>query len=247
MKNAGTPPPLIEARDLHRAYRIGPRAVPVLRGVHLRVARGEFVVILGASGAGKTTLLNLLGGLDTPTSGAVLFEGRDLSRMSAAERARLRNRSVGFVFQAYHLLPELDALENVMVPARVAGLAGRALCDRAGCALERVGLGERLHHRPAELSGGEQQRVAIARALVNRPGLLLADEPTGNLDSATGGDIMRLLASLHASGDTTLVVVTHDAGIASAGERVVEMIDGRVRADEPVREDAPTRDAEDHR
>lgn len=230
--------PLTEARDLHRSFRIGSRTVPVLRGVDLRVFPGEFAVVLGASGAGKTTLLNLLGGLDTPTAGTVLFDGRDLSRMTPAERAHFRNRSVGFVFQAYHLLPELDALENVMVPARIAGLAGRALAERASGTLDRVGLGGRLHHRPAELSGGEQQRVAIARALVNRPRLLLADEPTGNLDSATGADIMRLLVSLHASEETTLVVVTHDSGIAEAGQRVVEMTDGCVRFPHSARDHA---------
>jgi len=200
----------------------------VLRGINLQVRRGEALVIVGASGAGKTTLLHLLGGLDSPESGEVSLDGMSVFRLSGTERARMRNERIGFVFQSYNLLPELDALENVCLPA----LLGRGLRDavqaRGTELLRAVGLGARLEHRPSELSGGEQQRVAVARAMMNRPSLLLADEPTGNLDSKTGEAILELLWRLRAEAGTTLVMVTHDTHIARRGDRVMEIADGRV-------------------
>ncbi len=217
----------LAAQGLEKGYQLGKRQVPVLRGVNLSVFKGEVVVIVGASGAGKSTLLHLLGGLDAPTKGDVTLDGVSLFTMSAAQRTRLRNERIGFVFQSYNLLPELDALENVCLP----GLLGRGsraeLRQRGETLLKAVGLGDRLEHRPTELSGGEQQRVAIARALVNRPSLLLADEPTGNLDSRTGESILDLLWNLHAEYQTTMVMVTHDEHIAKRGERVLEITDGR--------------------
>lgn len=221
-------PPLLEARGLHKTYRLGRRLIEVLRGVELTVQAGQFLAVRGASGAGKSTLLHLVGGLDTPTSGEIWIGGERLGRMSGARLSRFRNRKVGFVFQAYHLLPELNALENVCLPARMARVppgqaeaTGRAL-------LERVGLGDRWEHRPYELSGGEQQRVAIARALINEPELVLADEPTGNLDSRTGGEIIELLCALREERRATLVVATHDAQVAGRAPQVVELVDGRL-------------------
>lgn len=219
------------ASGLHKAYRIGPREVPVLRGVDLAVRRGEVLVIVGASGAGKSTLLHLLGGLDAPTAGDVRLEGVSLFGMSASQRTRVRNERIGFVFQSYNLLPELDALENVCLPGLLGPASTRAnLQERGSALLQAVGLGDRLEHRPAELSGGEQQRVAIARALINRPSLLLADEPTGNLDSRTGDAILDLLWQLHREHQTTMVMVTHDQHIAKRGERVLEIVDGKFSA-----------------
>jgi predicted ABC-type transport system involved in lysophospholipase L1 biosynthesis ATPase subunit len=186
----------------------------------------------GASGAGKSTLLHLLGGLDTPNQGRVVLAGRDLSTLSRWDLARLRNREVGFIFQAYYLLPELDALENVCLPARMARRTAAWAEARGRELLRRVGLGDRLEHKPYELSGGEQQRVAIARALINEPDLILADEPTGNLDSHTGADIIDLLCSLRAEKQTTLVMATHDAKLAARAPRVVELVDGLIRDSE---------------
>jgi lipoprotein-releasing system ATP-binding protein len=186
-------------------------------------------VIVGASGAGKSTLLHLLAGLDTPTAGDVTFEGASLLTMSASARARLRNERVGFIFQSYNLLPELDALENVCLPGLLARQGPAGLQERGRQLLAAVGLADRAEHRPAELSGGEQQRVAIARALVNRPRLLLADEPTGNLDSKTSAAILDLLWRLHAESGTTMVVVTHDEHIAQRSQRVLEIRDGRIQ------------------
>jgi predicted ABC-type transport system involved in lysophospholipase L1 biosynthesis ATPase subunit len=213
---------ILAARQLRKTYRIGKRQVEVLRGLDLSVARGEVVVIVGASGAGKSTLLHLLGGLDKPTDGEVLFEDQSLKKMN---RTRWRNERVGFVFQSYNLLPELDALENVCVPAFV---AGRREFEHGRELLKAVGLGERLEHRPAELSGGEQQRVAIARALMNKPSLLLADEPTGNLDDKTSESILDLLWAMRAETGATLVMVTHDQHVAKRGERVLEIAAGRI-------------------
>jgi ABC-type lipoprotein export system ATPase subunit len=219
---------LIIARDLGRTYRIGKRSLNVLRGVNLEVTRGDFLALRGASGAGKSTLLHLLGGLDVPDAGEISFAGKNLAKFSAAKLAAFRNFKVGFVFQAYHLLPELTALENVCLPARIARVSVADAAKRGRELLARVGLGERVEHRPNELSGGEQQRVAIARALINSPELLLADEPTGNLDSKTGGEIIELLKSLRAEKNTTLVIATHDARVAAHAERVIELADGRV-------------------
>jgi ABC-type lipoprotein export system ATPase subunit len=220
--------PLIIARGLDRAYRIGKRSLNVLRGVNLEVARGDFLALRGASGAGKSTLLHLLGGLDVPDAGEISFAGKNLAALSAAKLAAFRNFKVGFVFQAYHLLPELTALENVCLPARIARVSVTDAAKRGRELLARVGLGERIEHRPNELSGGEQQRVAIARALVNSPELLLADEPTGNLDSKTGGEIIELLKSLRAEKQTTMIIATHDARVAAHAERVIELVDGRI-------------------
>ncbi len=214
---------ILSARQLRKTYRLGKHTLEVLRGVDLEIKRGEALVITGASGAGKSTLLHLLGGLDKPTAGEVLFEGVSLQRM---DRTRWRNERVGFVFQSYNLLPELDALENVCVPAMV---AGRREVERGRQLLEAVGLGDRLEHRPAELSGGEQQRVAIARALMNRPSLILADEPTGNLDDKTSEAILDLLWQMRAETGATLVMVTHNQHVAKRGERVLEIADGRIR------------------
>lgn len=219
---------LLEARDLHKTYTLGHRSLEVLRGVDVRVQRGELLALRGASGAGKSTLLHILGGLDTPDRGEIAFDGRRLNSLSPATLARWRNRTVGFIFQAYHLLPELDALENVCLPARIGRASGSATEQRGRELLGRVGLGERLDHKPAELSGGEQQRVAIARALINSPELILADEPTGNLDSHTGEGIIELLLSLRAERQTTLIIATHDPKVAARAPRILDLVDGRV-------------------
>ncbi|HCV97734.1 MAG TPA: ABC transporter, partial [Verrucomicrobiales bacterium] len=188
--------PILRMNDLHKSYDLGRRLIEVLHGVSLEIAEGEFLSLQGASGTGKSTLLHLLGGLDDPTSGEVIASGQSLSAMSHTRLAKWRNDEVGFVFQSYHLLPEFDALENVLLPARMAHANRAESQNRAESLLERVGLAKRMHHLPAELSGGEQQRVALARALINRPQLLLADEPTGNLDSKTGGEVLDLLCEL---------------------------------------------------
>jgi len=219
---------ILVAQGLRKNYTLGKRNVEVLQGINLRVRRGEVVVVVGASGAGKSTLLHLLGGLDAPSAGEVALDGVSLFEMSAAERTRLRNERIGFVFQSYNLLPELDALENVCLPALLGARHGDDLRERGIQLLKAVGLGERLEHRPAELSGGEQQRVAISRSLMNRPKLLLADEPTGNLDSKTSEVILDLLWQMHAESGATMVMVKHDEHIAKRGERVLEIADGRI-------------------
>jgi predicted ABC-type transport system involved in lysophospholipase L1 biosynthesis ATPase subunit len=213
---------ILAARQLRKTYRLGRHTLEVLRGVDLEIRRGEALVITGASGAGKSTLLHLLGGLDRPSGGEVFFEGVSLQRIN---RTRWRNQRVGFVFQSYNLLPELDALENVCLPAL---LAGRRESERARRLLAAVGLADRLEHRPAELSGGEQQRVAIARALMNRPSLILADEPTGNLDEKTSEAILDLLWQMRAETGATLVMVTHNQHLARRAERVLEIAGGRI-------------------
>lgn len=213
----------LEAENLHRSFRIGARKVDVLRGISLQVRRGEAVFLVGASGAGKTTLLYTLAGLERPEQGTVDFEGERLYAGSSRAQARRRNRQMGFVFQGYFLLPELTALENVALPGMIGSRADKA---KAEASLRAVGLGERLHHLPAELSGGEQQRVAIARALVNDPAILFADEPTGNLDSKTGETIIDLLLGVVRERQKTLIVVTHDARLASRGDRQLTIADG---------------------
>jgi ABC-type lipoprotein export system ATPase subunit len=223
--------PLLRVRALKKIYTMGKRTLEVLRDVNLEIARGEFLALRGASGAGKSTLLHLIGGLDSPNAGEIFFNGQNLSKFSESELTQFRNRRIGFVFQAYHLLPELDALENVCLPARVARISADNSEKRGRELLERVGLKNRLDHKPSELSGGEQQRVAIARALVNEPELLLADEPTGNLDSKTGGEIVELLKNLRAEKNTTLIIATHDPKIAAHAQRVVELADGRIAND----------------
>ena len=219
---------ILDARDLHKRYELGARSLEVLRGVSLKIARGDFLAMQGASGAGKSTLLHLLGGLDTANAGEVWFDGRKLAELSDLALAQLRNLKIGFIFQAYHLLPELDALENVCLPARMARTAAATAEARGRDLLARVGLAERMEHRPAELSGGEQQRVAIARALINSPPLILADEPTGNLDSRTGDEIIDLLCALRAEHQTTLIIATHDARVAARAPKVLRLADGLI-------------------
>jgi putative ABC transport system ATP-binding protein len=217
---------VIEATGLTRTYRMGTTVVHALRGASLRVAQGEFVALMGPSGSGKSTLMHLLGCLDTPTAGTYLLEGQDVNTLSGDERASVRNARVGFVFQTFNLLPRLSALDNVALPLLYQGHV-EEVRQRAATALDRVGLGHRADHRPTEMSGGEQQRVAIARALVTGPALILADEPTGNLDSATGASILQLLSTLNAEG-RTLVLVTHDPQVAGHAHRVVRMRDGQM-------------------
>ncbi len=219
---------MLAAHNLHKAYVMGGRNLEVLRGIDLTVQRGEFVALRGASGAGKSTLLHLLGGLDLPNQGEILFDGINLRQLAPGALAQLRNRRVGFIFQAYHLLPELSAIENIMLPARMARQSLAGAEARARELLDRVGLAKRAAHRPYELSGGEQQRVAIARSLVNQPDLILADEPTGNLDSHTGEEIIQLLHDLLAERQATLVIATHDAKIAARAPRVMELADGQL-------------------
>jgi len=218
----------LRARGLRKSFRLGSSTLEILRGLDLTVLRGETVFLCGASGAGKSTLLYTLAGLERPTTGEVHFENEDLYRLSAARQAAMRNTRMGFVFQSYMLLPELTALENVALPGLIGGQADQ---KRAAELLQHVGLGDRTHHLPSELSGGEQQRVAIARALVNRPGMLFADEPTGNLDSRTGGEIIDLLLGLAKQNNTTLLAVTHDADLASRGDRVLHIRDGALEED----------------
>jgi putative ABC transport system ATP-binding protein len=217
---------VIEADGLTKVYPMGSTRVHALRGASLRVARGEFVALMGPSGSGKSTLMHLLGCLDTPTSGTYLLEGRDVSGLHGDARARIRNERVGFVFQTFNLLPRLSALDNVALPLLYRGRTGNTK-QRAIAALDRVGLAHRTGHRPAEMSGGERQRVAIARALVAEPAVILADEPTGNLDSETGSAVMDLLTALHADGRTVLVV-THDTHVGAYAQRIVHIKDGRI-------------------
>ena len=217
---------LIETEGLARTYRLGTTEVRALRGVSVQVAQGEFVALMGPSGSGKSTMMHLLGCLDTPTAGRYVLEGCDVSRLTVGERATMRNRRIGFVFQTFNLLPRLSALDNVLLPLLYRGRVVDAR-QRALKALQRVGLAQRAQHRPMELSGGERQRVAIARALITDPALILADEPTGNLDSQTGQEIMHLLSELAATG-RTIIMVTHDASVATYARRVVHLRDGEI-------------------
>jgi len=219
--------PIVETHDLWKVYRMDGTSVEALRGVNLMVEAGEFVALVGPSGSGKSTLLHLIGAMDTPTRGEVWLNGRSLTGMSDAERTRRRCREVGFVFQTFNLLPTLSALENVEIALRLAGVPGRQRHTRAAALLERVGLGGRMGHLPRQLSGGERQRLAIARALANQPALLLADEPTGNLDSATGQAIVDLFRQFNAEGQT-IVLVTHNLEVAAQAGRVLRMRDGQI-------------------
>lgn len=220
---------LLEAHALHKVYRNGEAELHVLKGIDLTIEKGRIISIVGPSGAGKSTLLHLLGGLDVPTSGEVILKGMDLYKLDDEKRAKVRNEMLGFVFQFYHLLPEFTALENVVLPVLIKGMPKKGASDYAKKLLEDVGLGERLNHKPSELSGGEHQRVAIARALVNEPEIVFCDEPTGNLDSKTGSDIQELLWRINREKDETLIIVTHDEKIARQADRIIYIEDGVLR------------------
>jgi len=224
------PPAAVDLRDVRKIYGTGPDPVAALDGVSLRIDPGEFVAITGTSGSGKSTLMHLIGCLDTPTSGRVTVAGEDISAAGSDRLARLRNRSIGFVFQAFNLLPRLDVQKNIELPLVYAGTRRVERGQRAREAAAKVNLSDRLTHRPSQLSGGQCQRVAIARALVNDPALILADEPTGNLDSANGAEVLQLLGELHQLG-RTIVLVTHDPAVAARAARVIEMRDGRIVKD----------------
>ena len=220
--------PILKASVVGKTYRMGGQPLTVLNGVNLELRRGEFVALQGASGSGKSTLLQLLGGLDAPSEGEIIFDDKPLRLQTAQDAAAFRGRHIGFVFQAYHLLPDLDALENVCLPAQVQRAPQAKAERRARELLDAVGLADRMTHLPTELSGGEQQRVAIARALMNEPEIILADEPTGNLDTGTEAEIIALLARLHRERNLTLLVATHDDVVAAAAQRVVHLKDGRI-------------------
>jgi ABC-type lipoprotein export system ATPase subunit len=219
---------LIKLQDLYKTYHLGEVDVPVLKGVSLTVARGELVALMGASGSGKTTLMNILGCLDQPSSGRYWLDGQEVSTLNTDERARLRNQKIGFVFQSFNLLARTSALENVMMPLSYAPdrISDREARERCTTLLDRVGLGDRFDHEPSQLSGGQQQRVAIARALVNRPPLLFADEPTGNLDSRTSEEILAMFQQLNREKDLTIIVVTHDPDVAQHAQRTIHIHDG---------------------
>ena len=221
---------MITLEGVTKTYRMGRLEVPALQGIDLHIGQGEFVAIMGASGSGKSTLMNILGCLDVPTSGRYLLDGTDVAKFDDDQLARIRNRKIGFVFQSFNLIPRTSALHNVEMPLVYAGERGRT--ERAREALGSVGLADRAHHQPTELSGGQQQRAAIARALVTNPAILLADEPTGNLDSVSSVEIMRLLANLNAEQGRTVVLITHEQDIARFAKRVVELRDGRIVRDE---------------
>lgn len=230
---AGAALPVIRIEEVHKYYDLGETKVHALRGIDLEVQRGEFVAIMGSSGSGKSTLMNLLGCLDKPTSGRYLLDGTDVSQLEKKTLASIRNRKLGFVFQGFNLLSRTTALENVELPTLYARLPKEERLERARKALEMVGLGERVEHFPSQLSGGQQQRMAIARALVNRPSILLADEPTGNLDSRTSVEIMQIFQELNEQG-LTIMLVTHEADIAQFAKRIVVFRDGKIRKDERV-------------
>ena len=221
---------ILQASGVCKSYHLGRRTLDVLRNVDLEVPTGEFLVLRGSSGAGKSTLLHLMGGLDQPDSGTIVAKGLTLGNLDTSRLTRFRNEDVGLIFQAFHLMPELDALENVILPGRMGRRPLKECREAATALLERVGLGDRLDHQPGELSGGEQQRVAIARALINRPSLLLADEPTGNLDTKTSSEIIRLLMDIRSEQGMTLVVATHDSDLAQLADRVVHLKDGCITA-----------------
>jgi putative ABC transport system ATP-binding protein len=223
---------IIKTQGLKKIYQMGEEQVKALNGVDIEIEKGEYVAIMGPSGSGKSTLMNLLGCLDTPSEGEYWLNGQAVSSLSDDELAKVRNKEVGFVFQSFHLLPRFSALENIQLPLVYSNVPREERLDRAKKTLEEVDLSDRMHHRPNELSGGQRQRVAIARALINRPSILLADEPTGNLDSNTGRDILNLFERLH-SGGNTIILVTHDPEVAAHANRVIRLRDGSVESDQP--------------
>jgi putative ABC transport system ATP-binding protein len=233
---------LIQLTDITKLYRVGPERIHALDGVHLQVGANEYVAVMGPSGSGKSTLMNVLGCLDRPTSGTYELDGRRTTGMGARALAAVRNQRIGFVFQSFELLPRLSAVANVELPLIYSGVGVFARRRRARQALERVGLADRMRHRPNQLSGGQKQRVAIARALINNPAILLADEPTGNLDTATSAEILGLFADLHRAGQT-IIMVTHEADVAMHAQRIVRMLDGRICSDLPVDQDPAVRQA----
>jgi ABC-type lipoprotein export system ATPase subunit len=223
---------LIELVNLTKTYNVGEMDVPVLKGITLSIARGELIALTGASGSGKTTLMNILGCLDRPTSGEFYLDGQEVSRISSDERAKVRNKKIGFVFQSFNLLPRTSALEQVMMPLTYTaeGIGGREAKRRATELLKKVGLGDRMDHEPSQLSGGQQQRVAIARSLVNNPPLLFADEPTGNLDSKTSEEVLHMFEQINKDDGITIILVTHDAQVAEHAKRVIRMRDGLIES-----------------
>ena len=228
--NDSAPGPLIVVKDLYKIYQVGSQTVPAVQGIDLEVDRGEYMAIMGSSGSGKSTLMNMLGCLDTPTRGSYYLNGTEVSTLSDDQLAEIRNREIGFVFQTFNLLPRSTATQNVELPLIYAGVKAAVRSGRVAEAIESVGLTERRTHKPNELSGGQRQRVAIARALVNNPSLLLADEPTGNLDSVTSNEIMQILAALNSQGHT-VIIVTHEEEIAASCRRVIRLHDGRLISD----------------
>jgi lipoprotein-releasing system ATP-binding protein len=220
--------PMIQIRDLHKSFIMGSQELTVLKGIDLEIPRGQMVAIVGASGAGKSTMLHIMGMLDRPTKGTVYFDNQDLFQMSEAQQAEFRNRRIGFVFQFHHLLPEFTALENACMPALIQRRPLEEVEQEATTLLQEVGLGQRLHHKPGELSGGEQQRVAVARALLQKPDLVLADEPTGNLDTHTGESLFGLLRDLNRTRKTTFVIVTHNDKLSAQSDRIIHMQDGMI-------------------
>lgn len=225
--------PIIQLVNIYKSYFLGKEEIPVLKDINLKVHKNEYVALMGPSGSGKSTLMNILGCLDQPTKGQYFLNGIDVSTMNDNELAQIRNKFIGFVFQTFHLLPRNTALENVEMPLIYAGLQKKERTEKAKIALEKVGLKDRMHHKPNELSGGQRQRVAIARALVNNPSLILADEPTGNLDSKTSIEIMQLLEDIYQQGNT-IVLVTHEEDISRYARRIVRLKDGQIFADEPI-------------
>ncbi len=222
---------VIRLVDITRHFKVGLEVVQALRGITIEIKKNEFVALMGASGSGKSTLMNLVGCLDTPTSGQYFLSGHDVSKLDDNQLAEIRNKEIGFIFQTFNLLPRSTALENVMLPLVYAGISKAERLERATKALESVGLADRMNHKPNELSGGQRQRVATARALINNPSLILADEPTGNLDSKTSDEIMTLLVDIHKAGNT-IILVTHEESIARFAHRIIRLIDGRVHSDE---------------
>jgi lipoprotein-releasing system ATP-binding protein len=219
---------MITITDLHKSFSMGSHELPVLRGINLEIQRGEMIAIVGASGAGKSTMLHIIGTLDRPTSGTVTFDGQDLFKMTESQQAEFRNRRIGFVFQFHHLLPEFTALENACMPALVQRRDPASVEAEATALLKEVGLGQRLHHKPGELSGGEQQRVAMARALIQNPDMVLADEPTGNLDTHTGDGLFGLMRELNKTRRTTFIIVTHNDKLSAQSDRIIHMQDGQI-------------------